>query len=109
MTEKNLIADFEKRVQQESKNLRPSETRTLVPGDSRFFTAFAVDAENKKRILTVEDLEQLQTGVEVPFVLAVFTYRDRGEIHHTRACAWLQPPPNPPGIWHFCEGFNNSD
>jgi len=108
-TQENLIADFKERLMKERKNLRPGESSTMMPGDERFLTAYAVTAENKFRTVTADDLAQLQTGTEVSFVVIEIAYKDRGAIHHARQCAWLQPPADPPGIWHFCEVFNKSD
>jgi len=108
-TQEDLIADFKERLSKIHKNQTVGETETLMPGDGRFITAEAADADDRPRILTANDLARLQAGTEIAFVLVEITYKDRGTIHHARRCAWLQPPADPPGIWHFCEGFNKSD
>lgn len=108
-TQKNMIADFKARLSKERKTFRQGESSTWMPGDGRFFSAYAVDAENKHRTITTEDLSRLQAGTELPFVIVEITYKDQGAIHHARQCAFLQPPADPPGIWHYCEGFNKSD
>jgi len=104
-TQESLIAAFKAAISHENK-LKPS---TMMPGDARWSTAVAVTAENKPLTVTAEDLARLRDGTEFPFVIAEVTYKDHGVVHHARWCQWLQPPPDPPGIWHFCDGFNNSD
>lgn len=81
----------------------------MMIGEERWMTAFALNSYNDHLILTNEDLAKLGNGVESSFVVALISYKDRGTLHHARRCVWLQAPAEPPGVWHFCEVFNNSD
>jgi hypothetical protein len=108
-TQTALIADFKTRTKAEHKRGSPSsEPSTLMPGERRFFTIYAVSGKENYR-LTQDDLNRLQLGEETAFVIFEITYRDSAVTHHFRRCAWLQPPASPPRIWHFCSGFNKSD
>jgi hypothetical protein len=105
-TQARMIADFKQRMR---KAQTPSEPSTMMPEEARLVTAFAATATGEYRQLTNDDLGKLRDGTELPFVIAQVTYRDLGVIHHARRCLWLQPPAEPPGMWHFCEGFTGSD
>lgn len=108
-TQQSLIADFKKSMQRERKSgLWSSEPSTLGLGDGGFFTAFAQDGKVHRKA-TQEELERLRAGAEIAFIIANITYTDLGIVHHLRRCLWLQPPAAVPGVWHFCDGFNNSD
>jgi hypothetical protein len=88
-----------------------AQTQTLMPSDQHFFTpsVWTGTVPFKPWIITQDDLDKFKSGAEVSVVMAVLTYKDGDKIHHLRQCLWLQPPAQPPGIWHFCEGFPDSD
>ena len=109
-TQEKLVANFVKQVNQERKTLpRPQSNSTMMPGDVRFLTAFAYTEANQRLTLTQDDLDKLRAGARIAFVIAEVTYRDKSVTHHLRRCKWLQPPASPPGVWHFCAVFTNSD
>jgi hypothetical protein len=89
------------------------EPQTLMQGDQQFFTPSVSTGTAappyKPWPLTQDDLDKFKSGTEVSVVMAVLTYKDGNRVHHLRQCLWLQPPAQPPGIWHFCGGFPDSD
>lgn len=109
-TQKALIADFEDLMRREQKSglWRRSEPSTLMLNEARFFTAFVLSGKEYHQV-TQDELGQLGLGTEIAFVIAQVIYSDLGAVHHLRRCVWLQPPASAPGVWHFCDGFNNSD
>lgn len=107
-TEDAAIAEFRKRVSREEQTIR-SRPSTLMPMEERWFSAYAFSSEKEEWKVTQDDLDKLRDGKEFALLLSLITYKDNGVTHHLRRCAWLQPPALPPGIWHFCEGFNKSD
>lgn len=107
-----LIANFKALLDNEVKSPHSGEPSTMVPGEERFLTAFASRDQYPKMKywqVTPDDLQEFRAGTEISFAIAEITYKDNGVIHHARHCSFLQPPADPPGIWHFCEGFNKSD
>lgn len=110
-TQRAMIDKFTEEVQEERKtNSAASMSGTLMPGDKRFDTAHLfVGRGQTPQPLTQEDLNELKIGQKVAFVVFEILYKDLGKLHHTRMCAWLQPPASPPGIWHYCDVFENSD
>jgi hypothetical protein len=111
-TQHAIIADFNNQLRKEHlTNITRSSNKstTMMPGDENWFTAFAVTDSRDYYVIKKEDLDEFRAGTSVSFVIAQITYEDRGVVHHARRCLWLQPPADPPGIWHFCEGFNRSD
>lgn len=84
---------------------------TLMVGDKEFNTAFAwTDDYKKHRLVTQNDLDGIKEGTETWVVISIMTYSDGTKVqHHLRRCTWLMPPVTPPGRWHFCDGFPNSD
>jgi len=108
-TQERLIADFKGKLLEWGKTHSTAGPVTIMPGDQRFFTAFTATTSEESRKVSNDDLEQLRAGTEIVVVIAQLTYKDKGTIHHTKTCGWLQPPADPPGIWHVCDGFNKSD
>ncbi len=110
-TQNSLITDFEKRIRNGRKLLprRNEPLPTVTQGEHRFYTAFAPTVANTRRIVTQRDLEEMQSGEEILFVIVEIVYEDVGQIHHCRRCEWLQPPASLPSVWHMCKGFNHSD
>ena len=106
-TQKNMIADFKKRIRTD-KAPDGGEPNTFWQGREEFNTAFAA-TDHKVRIVTQDDLNALQTGTEIAFVIVQLTYEDNKKVHHARLCSYLQPPARYPGIWHDCIGFHHSD
>jgi hypothetical protein len=109
-TQREIIGDFRKRLNEERKQ-HPitSEPGTLMPGDYRWDSAVAVNEDKQFRLVTRKDLDEFRAGTEIAFVLVELSYTDNGKKHHLRTCQYLQPPATPPGVWHYCEGFNQSD
>jgi hypothetical protein len=113
-TQKAAIQNFTNMLKVEN-NLPGLSTTTMVPGENgRFFSAGAMnETRTGYRPATQGDLDDLRDGKEFVFILALITYRDRGDRrkeHHLSLCLYLQPPAKPPGVWHLCAaGFNNSD
>jgi len=111
-SENTAVNEFLARINEETKRLIPPlSPQTMMPGERHFNTAFGyVTAESPQhRILTQQDLDDLHTGRSVVFVVAKITYKDNGKTHHLKRCGALEPPATPPGIWHFCRSFNDSD
>jgi hypothetical protein len=108
-TQQSVIAEFKKNLRKSEPAQSPAELSTIMPGQGGFFTAYASTDSGGYRKLSNDDLEQFRTGAKVSFAFAQVTYKDKGIVHHARRCSWLQPPADPPGVWHFCDGFNKSD
>jgi hypothetical protein len=109
-TQRKMIADFKKGLNEDrKKHLITTEPSTLMPGDQRWSSVYAATEDRQYRLATLNDLDKLRTGAEIAFVLVELSYTDNGKLHHLRTCQFLQPPATPPGIWHYCEGFNQSD
>lgn len=109
-TQRGLIAEFKKRVSDERKQRKEThDPSTLAPGQRMYFSAYAWKSVQEKWKVSLEDLENFVAGARVAFVIAEITYKDGKVVHRTRQCVFLQPPAQPPGIWHRCDGFNNSD
>jgi hypothetical protein len=107
-TQKNAIAEFI-RLNTEERKQGSGPPHTMMPSDTRFNTAFSYTDTEPRQSRTVSqlDLNSLKTGTEIAFLLAEITYQDGGETRHLKRCMFLQPPAQPPGIWHFCENFND--
>jgi hypothetical protein len=113
-------AETEKRVTDEFKQfcaawwkVQPQAKRTMAPGQALFVTAFAPEQSSSPlssprpiRRVNQEDLNKLRSAQEFAFALAEINYVDNGRVRQLRMCAWLQPPADPPGIWHYCGIFN---
>jgi hypothetical protein len=109
-TQRKMIADFKKRLNEERKQHPITmETGTLMPGDHRWDSVYAATEDKQIRLVTLDDLAAFRAGTEIAFVLIELSYTDNGKLHHLRTCQFLQPPATPPGVWHYCEGFNRSD
>ena len=106
-TQKEVIEDFD-RVLQVAHSKQPDEPSTMMPGDGRFLSAYAVIGTEHWKV-TQRDLDRLRSGDEIAFVIVQITYKDNAVLHHLRRCTFLQPPAEPPGVWQFCVGFNQSD
>ena len=109
-TQRQIIVDFKKNVDLERKQ-HPitTEAGTLMPGDNRFSSVYAATEDRRRRLVAPNDLDAFRAGTEIAFVLIEFSYTDNGKPHHLRTCKFLQPPATAPGVWHYCEGFNQSD
>lgn len=81
----------------------------MMPGDGEFLTAYAWSNTMQRLMVTQDDLDKLKIGAEVALVITELDYMDKGVTHHLRRCIWLQPPALPPGTWHLCTVFNESD
>jgi hypothetical protein len=109
-TQKEVISDFEHKLKTTDPSIKPRRSvSTLMPGETRFFSASAVTEQTSTRVATQTDLDNLRMGNEVIFIVIQMTYLDAGKKHHLRRCLYLQLPASPPGIWHFCDAFMNSD
>jgi hypothetical protein len=112
-TQRAAISSFMQEDEKERKQLGPPVPATMMPGDTRFFTVVAKKGDMGPNgtmwIVDQDDLDKLKAGTEIAFIMTVLSYKDGGVIHHLRQCMWLQPPAQPPGIWHFCDGFPDSD
>jgi hypothetical protein len=106
-TQHEVIDDFMK-VLDAAKGQPHLAPTTLMPGETRFLTAYATSGTGHRKI-TQSDLQKLRSGEDIAFVLVQITYKDNGVLHHLRRCVFLQPPAEPPGIWQFCVGFTQSD
>ncbi len=85
-------------------------SHTIVHGENDFNTAYAwKDNYTKHQAVTQADLDGVKSGAETFVVFSVLTYSDGKSVHHLRRCTWLIPPGSPPGLWHYCEGFPDSD
>jgi hypothetical protein len=111
-TQRAVVEDFMHRLHEEPNR---SEPVTLAPGaNSSFFSAHALDTNGQLHLTTQGDLDNLRNGTAIIFVLSSIVYRDPSnnprKEHHLSRCVYLQPPANPPGVWHYCAaGFNQSD
>jgi hypothetical protein len=75
----------------------------FTPDMHAFNTAFAWDGPMDNRTMhpvTQADLDNLKSGTLIAVVIAVFNYKDASQLHQFWLCAFLQPPAQPPGIWH---------
>jgi hypothetical protein len=108
-SQREFIRQFKKGVGTKASNATTPHI-ALLPGDSRWNTVLAADAENNPRIVTADDIASLTLGTRVLFVALEITYLDNKKTHHLRTCQYLQPPPSNK-IWHFCEAgvFPESD
>jgi hypothetical protein len=113
-TEKAAISFFinEVDVLRKAGTIKP-QIHTMQKGDNEFFTVFAwtglIDRADLYRVVTQDDLDKLKNGSEYALLMVVIAYKDLGVVHHLRRCMWLQSPAKPPGIWHFCQTFPDSD
>ncbi|MGA8087668.1 MAG: hypothetical protein WCA10_10200 [Terracidiphilus sp.] len=113
-------AEAEKRVVTEFKNfcaawvkVQPHGKSTMTPGLALWVSAFAPEQSSAEptfprpiRRITQDDLDKLKSAREFAFVVAEINYIDNGKNRQLRMCSWLQPPADPPGIWHYCGIFN---
>ena len=112
-TQNALVEDFKSKVAAD-RDRELGEPETLQPGASgHFFSAVAVTETGRYYLATQADLDDLKTGKAFVFIVALVTYRDPSSSkteRHLQLCEYLQPPANPPGIWHYCEaGYNRAD
>jgi hypothetical protein len=107
-TQRQIVADFKRRLNEERKQTT-IEPGTLMPGDHRWDSAIAFDENKQFRLVTRTDLDAFRAGTEIAFVLAEVSYLDNGKLHYLRTCQFLQPPAIAPGVWHYCDGFNQSE
>jgi hypothetical protein len=108
-TQRQMIADFRTKLNEELKQQIAMEPGTLMPGDNRWNTVYAVTEDKQYRLVSQNDLAEFRAGTEIAFVLVELSYTDNGKLHHLRTCQYLQPPATAPGVWHYCDGFNQSD
>jgi hypothetical protein len=81
----------------------PIHHPTLGLGTSQFVTAFAQSATSEPLHYTQQDLDGMENGSRVLFVLLNVPYKDMGAMHQFRLCLWLQKN----GVWHYCDVYNN--
>ena len=100
-----VIASFSERLRKEEGNPNASRRESpVMPGDKRFITATFNGITTDHLVpMSQLDLDDLNRGAKIAFVISQITYKDNGVIHHQRECLWLQWPLSPPGVWHFCE------
>jgi hypothetical protein len=109
-TQQAMFTDFAARLKKERKEHPVKEViKTVMPGPAGWDSVLGHDKNGKAFALTANDLDALQKGTQVAFVIVELKYRDRGKLHHLRTCQFLQPPAIPPGLWYFCDGFTKSD
>jgi len=114
-TQEQMIADFKMKIRKAQKEplFRSQPPNILNPADQSVFNtvfAWTDDSKNYKAYLvTQSDLDALHMGKKIAFVMVEIMYLDNNELHHLRACQYLQPPATFPGIWHYCIGFTNPD
>ena len=109
-TQEQLITDFKKRMQVERAQGKGfKESATYEQGKTAWDTTVARTSDLHIRLATKDDLEALQAGTQIAFVVWQITYKDNDKPHHARLCYWLQPPAAYPGVWHGCNGFNHAD
>ena len=106
---KEAYKSFESELKAEGKtNLDFKETWTQVTPDTRRFdSAYAFDGElghPVRHVVTQTDLDRLRSGSEVAVIISYINYKDAGRIHQFWNCMYLQPPSQPPGIWHYFGG-----
>jgi hypothetical protein len=111
-TEQRVIAEF-KQFCDNWRKVQPQSQLTMGPGQALFVTAFAPDQPQTSstyprpiRHVTQEDINKLKNAQEFGFVVAEINYIDSGKLRHLHLCTWLQPPADPPGVWHLCGVFN---
>jgi len=106
---------FLERIAEDKKkpdNQGKEQWELFTQGMTRFNTAYAWDGPIEHptmQVLTQADLDNLKSGASVAVVFAVFDYKDGGELHHLWFCSFLQPPAQPPGIWHAFRACPSSD
>lgn len=105
-SEHAAVAHFKKMVADYNAQHKERSSRPIHSTDSPWFSAVngAVGTNATLPRLTQVDLDELAIGKQVIFVVAEVPYTDNGKGHHARLCYYLQPPPQDPGIWHYCEG-----
>ena len=112
---KNVYKSFAEEIAAEKKrnpDLMKVRWTLYTPETKRFDTAYVWDGASGHRTqhrVTQTDLDQLKLGTEVAVVVAFFDYKDGNKIHHLWYCAFLQPPAQPPGIWHMFDACPDSD
>ncbi|MFZ1008805.1 MAG: hypothetical protein WAN65_18345 [Candidatus Sulfotelmatobacter sp.] len=105
-----MIAAFQHKIVTDWKSFKKKpESVTLMAGAGGFGSAFAKNDKDENRAITEDDLNALQRGTEIAFVIVEIPYEDNKKMHHLRTCRWLQPPALAPATWHYCVGFTKSD
>jgi hypothetical protein len=111
----NAYKHFQEEVaaeKQEAPKGVPKDWTLFTPGMTRFLTAYAFEEAEGHRTqyrVSQTDLDNLKLGTKIAVVMAFFDYKDGNQIHHLWYCSYLQPPAQPPGIWHFFEACPKSD
>jgi len=114
-TLKKAYQSFIERVAEDKKktaNQEKDQWRLFIPGAAQFNSALAWDGPKEHpttHVVTQTELDNLKSGALVAVVIAVFDYKDGGKIHHLWYCSFLQPPAQPPGIWHGFDACPDSD
>jgi hypothetical protein len=83
----------------------PVQHPTMGVSTSQFFTAEARSQTSEPLHYTQDELDGLDKGTKVAFVMLNVPYKDLGEIHQLRMCMWLQTN----GVWHYCDVYNKLD
>jgi hypothetical protein len=73
----------------------------IDPNPSDYFWITA----HSGRAITQEDIDKLQSGSELLFLLYIVQYRDPAGEHYIHSCKIVQPPAFKPEIWQFCSAF----
>ena len=76
---------------------------TLGLGTAQYLTAFAKSATSEPLRYTQEDLDKIDDGSRVIFVLLNVRYKDLGEMHQFHLCLWRQANK----AWHYCDVYND--
>lgn len=104
-TQREIVADFKSLCADWQKSNAVSKS-TMFPQQTKFFSAVAPTDTKQIRTITDEDLTKLKNAEEFAYIVAEIKYIDNGTFRRLPLCIWLQPPAEPPGIWHFCDVFN---
>jgi hypothetical protein len=115
-SQEDAVEQFQKQIELDRKRIlveNPAALKspsTMVPGDAGFSTAMVLtDPPGMMTRATSNELDKLRAGAEIAFITSTVPYKDRGVMHHLRRCIYLEPPAQAPGIWHFCDRYNDSD
>jgi len=81
----------------------PFHHPTLGLGTSQFVTAFAQSATSEPLHYTQQDLDGMENGSRVLFVLLNVPYKDMGAMHQFHLCMLRQKNE----VWRYCSAYND--
>lgn len=81
----------------------PVHHPTMSVGSSQYVTAIAQSAGSEPLHYTQQDIDDIDNGSKVLFVLLNVPYKDLGVEHQFHLCMFRQKN----GVWHYCNVYND--